>query len=73
MIEKSQRYSFNKCLGLNTIVETKTGNKTLEEIQAGDWINSPNGFVEILNKYNNGIQALYEVTLESGKSIQFTQ
>ena len=72
MIEKSQRYSFNKCLGLNTTVETTNGPKTLEEIEIGDFVNSPNGYVEVVNKYDNGTQELYEVTLESGKQIKCT-
>jgi len=72
MLRKSERYSFNKCLSPDTTVETKQGMKTLEEVQVGDFVNSPNGYVEIINKYDNGIQELYEITLEDGKSIQCT-
>jgi len=72
MIAKSQRYSFNKCLSLDTVVETINGYKTLVEVCVGDCINSPEGYVEVLNKYDNGIKDVYEVTLESGKTIQCT-
>ena len=71
-IKASQRYSFNKCLGLDVVVETPKGTKTLEEIQVGDFVDSPNGYVEVLNKYDNGTKELYEVTLEGDQTIKCT-
>jgi hypothetical protein len=72
-IEASQRYSFNKCLDPNTIVETSNGKyKSLEEINIGEFINSPDGFVEVIAKYNNGKKELVEITMQSGRSITCT-
>ena len=72
-IEKSARYSFNKCLSPATLVEKENGEfVTLEEVSIGDKINSPDGFIDIVNKYENGEKELYEICLESGKTIQCT-
>lgn len=72
-IQASARYSFNKCLDPNTLVETNNSEfKTLEEIGIGEYIKSPDGFVEVVNKYDNGIKDVVEVTMESGKTITCT-
>jgi intein/homing endonuclease len=72
-IAASARYSFNKCLDPNTLVETKHGEfKTLTEVQVGEYIKAPDGFVEVVNKYDNGIKDVVEITMESGKSITCT-
>lgn len=73
-IEKSQRYSFNKCLSPNTIVETSLGEfKTIEDINIGEQIKAPNNnsykYVRVINKYNNGKKKMYKTILESGKTI----
>src|SRR5574343_48863 len=39
IIEASQRYLFNKCLCPSTVVETKNGYKTLEDINIEDYVN----------------------------------
>lgn len=72
-IEKSQRYSFNKCLSPKTLVETNNGElKTIEEVNIGESIKSPYGDTKILNKYDNGDKELFEVELSSGKKIECT-
>ena len=72
-VRESQRYSFNKCLSPTTIVETIDGDyKTLDDVEIGAQITSPEGPTTILNKYDNGIQDVFEATLESGKTIQCT-
>lgn len=77
-IEKSQRYSFNKCLTPDTIVETLNGYKTLEDIQVGDKVKAPDEtytkeeYVEVINKYDNGLQEVYEIELENGDKIKCT-
>lgn len=72
-IEKSNRYSFNLCLSLNTIVQTEFGLTTLEEVDIGEWVLSPdNEYVQVIDKYYNGEKDLCEITLESGKTIQCT-
>ena len=52
IIEKSQRYSFNKCLSPSTVVETSNKEyKTLDELEIGEFIKSPGDeYVEVINK-----------------------
>lgn len=72
-IEKAQRYSFNKCLSPSTIVETRDGLQILDELKVGDFVKAPgNKFVEVTDKIEQGVQEVYEVTLESGKTIECT-
>lgn len=72
-IEASARYSFNKCLDPETIVEYEDGTfSTLEHIKIGSRIKSPDGYIEVLNLFNNGPMETVEITLESGKSITCT-
>ena len=76
IIKNSSRYSFNACLSPETIVETKNGYKTIEELKIGEYIKAPNEdkeeFVEVTNKIEQGTQDVYEITLESGKTIECT-
>jgi hypothetical protein len=71
-IEKGQRYQFNACLSPDCIVETLSGYKTLEELNIGDIIDSPYGPTTVVNKYDNGIKDIYEITFESGKTLKCT-
>lgn len=72
IIEKSGRYSFNACLTPDTVVETNSGHKTIENLEIGEKVNSPYGFVEVVNKFDNGIKEVYEITLADGKTIKCT-
>jgi DNA polymerase-3 subunit alpha len=77
MIEKANRYSFNKCYALDTTVETKNGHITLDDVCVGEYILAPDShnsdnYVEILDKVYNGEKELYEITTESGKTITCT-
>ena len=78
MMRKSQRYLFNKCLTPDTLVETKTGYETLDNVTIGTKIKAPsddfNGqeYVEIIEKYDTGEQEVYEIFLASGKTIKCT-
>lgn len=78
-IEKSQRYSFNKCLTSNTIVELYNREfKTIDELSIGEQIKAPKDnnndeFVTVVNKYDNGKQEVFEITTESGKMINCTK
>jgi len=47
-IKASQRYNFNHCLTLDTIVETPNGYKSLEDVEVGENIKSLDGFVNIV-------------------------
>jgi len=73
-IEKSARYSFNKCLSLDTVVITPSGQKCLFEIKVGDKVLAPieNGddeFIDVLDVVDSGEKESYEVTLSNGDSI----
>jgi len=77
-IEASQRYSFNKCITNDTIVETENGLKTIEEIQIGDRILAPNikensdEYVLVKDKMSNGKKEIYQITTTSGKTLKCT-
>lgn len=76
-IKAGARYSFNKCVTLDTFVETKSGFKTIEELCIGEEIKCPDEnndykYVEVLDKIDSGLQDVYEITLESGKQIKCT-
>ena len=72
-IKASARYLFNACICPNTtFVETELFSKSINDLQIGEFINSPDGFIEVLNKFSTGIKDLYEIELESGKKIRCT-
>jgi len=68
--------AYSKCLSEDTIVETKDGNKKIKNILINEYVKAPseNGdeFVLVTDKINQGIQEMYEITLESGKKIECT-
>lgn len=67
------KYLFNRCVSPETVVETDKGQfKTLDEVQIGEYIQSPSGLTKVVNKYENGNKELYEITTESGKTITCT-
>lgn len=75
ILNDSASYSFNKCLGESTIVETKTKDKMLWEVKVGDKIraydkqNDKDHYIEVLDKVY-GEQELFEVELEDGRKIE---
>jgi len=69
---ESARYLFNKCLSPETIVETKNGLKTINELKVGEFVLSPNGYIEVLDIFDTEEKECYEITLESGKTITCT-
>lgn len=72
-LEKAQRYQFNKCLSLDTVVETPNGYRLVSELKNKDQVkNHKNKFVEVKDVIDNGVQELFEVELESGKTIKCT-
>jgi len=71
-IRKSQKYSFNLSLTGDTLVNTLRGNKSILELSVGSYVDSPSGFIKVLNKFDHGIQDVYEVTLEYGYKIKCT-
>lgn len=76
LVNDSASYSFNKCLSLDSIVETETNDqKMLFEVKPGEKIKAFNikenkdHFVEIIDKINSKAE-LYEVELEDGRKIK---
>src|SRR5690606_30649200 len=75
-VRTAQRYSFNKCLTPDAVVELEGGTtKTISECKIGDRILAPSDndrddmFTEILDVINTGDKPVFEITLESGKQI----
>jgi len=71
-IEEGQKYLFNACLDPATVTETKNGYKTLEELKIGDFVNSPDGFIEVIDIIDQGDQEVYEIELENRNQINCT-
>lgn len=73
-IKSSARYLFNKCVCPHTsFIETNNSiKKSINDLQVGEFINSPDGFIEVLDKFSTGIKDLFEIELESGKKIRCT-
>lgn len=73
-IKASARYLFNKCVcPTSTFVETSDGlTKNIESLSVGEFVNSPDGYIEVIDKFSTGEKELYEVELESGKVIRCT-
>jgi hypothetical protein len=71
-LQESQKYGFNKCLDPTTAVETTNGICLLKELKIGDFVNSPDGFIEVTDIIDQGLQDVYEIELESGHTINCT-
>lgn len=71
VVEASSRYSFNKCLCPNTIVQTENGEKQMIDVSIGEKVlaydvkNKTNHYVEVLNKYENKVE-LFEIEMDNG-------
>lgn len=76
VIRKAERYSFNQCLSPESVVQTENGYKTIDDLNVGESILAPINdeikFIPVLNKFESGEKDVYEVTLESGKTINAT-
>ncbi len=75
ILDDSASYSFNKCLALDTQVETLDGGyKLLFEVQPGDFVKAcdvskdQDHYVEVLAKHESQAE-LFEVELEDGRVI----
>lgn len=71
-IEASNRYSFNKSITKDSIVQTPNGKCFIEDLKVGDLVNSPNGYLEVKGVYDHGELDVYEIELECGKKIKCT-
>lgn len=70
MIESANRYGFNKCLSPNTLVRTKDGIKRLDDLRSGDYVDSPYGFVRVVEIYDSGAKELFGAFLSDGRHIE---
>lgn len=67
------------CIAEGEIIETESGPKKVEDVEVGDRILSFNErkkeieFCECINKFVNGVQPVYQVTLQSGISMKLTE
>jgi len=74
VLEDSANYSFNKCLLPETIVESESGYKCLNEIKKGDLVlaydidNDKDHYVEVINIHENEVE-VYEIEMEDGTKI----
>lgn len=67
------KYAFNKCLTKDALVLTdKKELKTIEEVQIGEKIDTPEGFSSVLDKHYNGLKEVYLIELENSMSIKCT-
>jgi DNA polymerase-3 subunit alpha len=76
-IEKSQRYSFNKCLNPNSVVSTPNGKQILDELKPGDMVLAPKNntedeYVVVKDIIDCGIKEVYEITTDGGETLQCT-
>ncbi len=72
-IETFAGYGFNKCLALDTEVETPTGTKKISDLEIGDLVKCPDGeFQYVTDVIPQGKQTCFKVTLEDGRHIVCT-
>lgn len=73
-IETFAGYGF--CVSWDTVVETPDGLRLLSELKIGDKVKTPTclggEYANVTDIWDRGEKELYEVTLESGKSIKCT-
>lgn len=61
---------FNRCLTIDTKVQTKDGVKNIGDITTDDWVTSHNGFVRVTHVYPVTKQKVYLIKTKSGKTIR---
>ena len=61
-----------RCLFEYSLVETKTGNKYIKDIKIGDKVNSNEGFVNVINVINQGVQLCYKIILNNNMELILT-
>ncbi len=53
--------NIRRCLPEDALVHTDRGLVPIKEIQIGDWVQTPIGFRRVINKFDQGIQEVYEI------------
>ena len=69
-IKSAARYGFNKCISPSSIVKSNRGELPIDELCIGDYVDSPDGMVKVLDKMENGEVELFKVCLEDGHEIE---
>jgi DNA polymerase-3 subunit alpha len=73
IIEKSNRYSFNKCITEDSLVELESGEFIeIKNLKIGQKVRTPSGLSTVKDKFDHGEMDMVEITLSSGKSIKCT-
>lgn len=72
-IKEFAKYSFNKCLHQNTKVETPNGLKDIRHIKNGDFVNSKNGMLRVLDVIQTKPKKMITVCFSSGHQITCTE
>lgn len=62
-------YGFCKCLHPDTKVDTKAGSKKLSQVVPGDFVNSRNGYVRVIQKHSTGKKKLFKIKTQTGKEL----
>lgn len=53
--------NIRRCLPEDALVHTLKGLVAIKDVQVGDWVQTPLGFRRVVNKFDQGIQDVYEV------------
>jgi DNA polymerase III alpha subunit len=65
-------YGFN-CLSATSFVKTKErGTVSIKDVIPGEHVLSENGYVKVLNQLDQGVNEVYELRTESGKTLRCT-
>ena len=74
IIEKSNRYSFNKsACPETTYVEKRDGTSCkMKDVEIGEEVKTPNGYATVKDKMDHGVLDLFEIELDNGKTIRCT-
>jgi hypothetical protein len=59
----------NRCLALDSVVDTPSGKIQIGKIKEGDVVLTSDGYKPVTNVFPIGTQAVYRITLKSGKTI----
>jgi ribonucleotide reductase, class II len=53
--------NIRRCLPEDALVHTSHGLVPIRDVQVGDWVQTPLGFRRVLNKFDQGVQDVYEI------------
>jgi intein/homing endonuclease len=54
--------NIRRCLPEDALVHTSQGLVPIKDVQVGDWVQTPLGFRQVVNKFDQGIQDVYEIS-----------